>query len=177
MPQAMVSPLPRSQQRMRRVVGLTTRTNSVFTRSGKISAFSGASGVGKSTLLNRIFPTLGLETGDLSHRIERGKNTTRSVELYPLSEETDGGYLADTPGFTMLDFERFDFFGKDDLFDTFREFRRFSGNCRYTKCTHTKEEGCAVLEAVKVGEIPKSRHQSYTQLYEVLKSKNAWKKG
>lgn len=144
--------------------------------AGRIAAFSGASGVGKSTLLNRIFPELELETGDLSHRIERGKNTTRSVELYPLGDSEQDGYLADTPGFTMLDFERFDFFGKEDLFGTFREFRRFEGDCRYKKCTHTKEDGCAVLEAVRAGEIPKSRHESYRQLYDVLKSKNVWKK-
>ncbi len=114
----------------------------------KIAAFSGASGVGKSTLLNRLFPNLNLETGDLSHRIERGKNTTRSVELYPLSEDVDCGYLADTPGFTMLDFERFDFMGKEDLAGTFREFAPYIGACRYKKCTHTKEEGCAIIEAV-----------------------------
>ena len=144
--------------------------------AGRIAAFSGASGVGKSTLLNRIFPELELETGDLSHRIERGKNTTRSVELYPLGDSEQDGYLADTPGFTMLDFERFDFFGKEDLFGTFREFRRLEGDCRYKKCTHTKEDGCAVLEAVRAGEIPKSRHESYRQLYDVLKSKNVWKK-
>ncbi len=143
---------------------------------GRIAAFSGASGVGKSTLLNRIFPHLNLETGDLSHRIERGKNTTRSVELYPLGDTEADGYLADTPGFTMLDFERFDFFEKEDLFGTFREFRPFEGCCRYKKCTHTKEEGCAVLAAVRAGEIPRSRHESYQQLYDVLKSKTAWKK-
>ena len=144
--------------------------------NGKISAFSGASGVGKSTLLNRIFPHLNLETGDISHKIERGKNTTRTVELYPISKEADGGYLADTPGFTMLDFERFDFFGKDDLLDTFREFTPFVGECRYKKCTHTKEEGCAILEAVKGGEIPLSRHRSYLHLYDILKQKKAWEK-
>ena len=82
---------------------------------GRIAAFSGASGVGKSTMLNGLFPSLSLETGEISHRIERGKNTTRYVELYPLSDAPDCGFLADTPGFTMLDFERFDFFDKDDL--------------------------------------------------------------
>ena len=116
--------------------------------SGKIAAFSGASGVGKSTLLNNIFPDLGLETGDISHRIERGKNTTRYVELYPLDSTPSCGYLADTPGFTMLDFERFDFFGKEDLVSTFREFHSYVGACRYKKCTHTTEEGCAILQAV-----------------------------
>ncbi|MBR2926885.1 MAG: ribosome small subunit-dependent GTPase A [Clostridia bacterium] len=141
---------------------------------GKIAAFSGASGVGKSTLLNRLFPSLGLEMGEISHRIERGKNTTRSVELYPITDGEDCGYLADTPGFTMLDFERFDFFEKDELVDTFREFAPYIGNCRYKKCTHTKEEGCAILEAVKHGEIAPSRHKSFLSLYEVLKKKTKW---
>ena len=141
---------------------------------GRIAAFSGASGVGKSTLLNRLFPTLGLETGEISHRIERGKNTTRYVELYPLDTVADCGFLADTPGFTMLDFERFDFFDKEDLPLTFREFVPRIGTCRYTKCSHTKEEGCAIVEAVKRGEIARSRHQSFLSLYEVLKKKTKW---
>ena len=141
---------------------------------GKIAAFSGASGVGKSTMLNKLFPELSLETGEISRRIERGKNTTRCVELYPLSEEETCGFLADTPGFTMLDFERFDFFEKEDLPSTFREFLPHIGNCKYTKCSHTKEQGCAVLEAVKRGEISRSRHRSFAALYEVLGRKTKW---
>ena len=145
-------------------------------QKGRIAAFSGASGVGKSTLLNRIFPNLQLETGDLSHRIERGKNTTRTVELYPLSADADCGFLADTPGFTMLDFERFDFFAKEDLVSTFREFGAYVGQCKYRKCTHTKEEGCAILGAVAEGKIPKTRHRSYVSLFSVLKEKHDWDK-
>lgn len=143
---------------------------------GKIAALSGASGIGKSTLLNRLFPELHLETGNLSRKIERGKNTTRRVELYPVSSNTDCGYLADTPGFTLLDFERFNFFTKDDLPYTFREFGPYLSNwsCRYTKCSHTKEEGCAICEAVARGEIAKSRHASFCALYEVLKKKKEW---
>ena len=141
---------------------------------GTIAAFSGASGVGKSTLLNRLFPVLGLETGAISRRIERGKNTTRCVELYSLSEDPDGALLADTPGFTMLDFERFDFFEKEDLPSTFREFAPYVGACRYTKCSHTKEEGCAILEAVKRRDISPSRHRSFVALYEVLRKKTKW---
>ena len=140
--------------------------------AGRISAFSGASGVGKSTLLNRLFPTLSLETGEISARIERGKNTTRRVELYPL--EGEDVYLADTPGFTMLDFERFDFFDKEDLPLTFREFLPYIGECRYTKCSHTKEDGCAILAAVREGKIARTRHQSFVSLYEVLKKKTKW---
>ncbi len=141
---------------------------------GRIAAFSGASGVGKSTLLNRLFPELHLETGEISRRIERGKNTTRCVELYPLCEGEGCGYLADTPGFTMLDFERFDFFDKDDLPLTFREFVPHIGSCRYTKCSHTKEEGCAIVDAVRAGRIAKTRHQSFLSLYDVLKKKTKW---
>ena len=143
-------------------------------KNGTVAAFSGASGVGKSTLLNRLFPNLQLQTGEISRRIERGKNTTRVTELYPLTSEDDCGYLADTPGFTMLDFERFDFFEKEDLPLTFREFSPYIGECRYTKCSHTKEEGCAILAAVKDGTIPKSRHASFLSLYEVLKKKTKW---
>jgi len=141
---------------------------------GKVAAFSGASGVGKSTMLNELFPNLQLETGEISRRIERGKNTTRHVELYPLSDGADCGFLADTPGFTMLDFERFDFFEKEDLPLTFREFVPYIGECRYTKCSHTKEDGCAILAAVRTGEIARSRHQSFVSLYEVLKKKTKW---
>ena len=143
-------------------------------KNGTVAAFSGASGVGKSTLLNRLFPDLQLQTGEISRRIERGKNTTRVTELYPLTEENNCGYLADTPGFTMLDFERFDFFEKEDLPLTFREFSPYIGECRYTKCSHTKEEGCAILAAVKSGVIAASRHQSFLSLYEVLKKKTKW---
>ena len=150
------------------------RQISELLKGGRTGAFSGASGVGKSTLLNRLYPHLSLETGELSQRIGRGKNTTRHVELYPISDSPDAGYLADTPGFTMLDFERFDFFALEDLPTTFREFVPYIGECRYTKCSHTKEEGCAILAAVKSGEIPKSRHQSFLEIYEVLKKKTKW---
>ena len=144
--------------------------------AGKLACLAGASGIGKSTLLNKLFPELHLETGDLSQKIARGKNTTRRVELYPISEDSDCGYLADTPGFTLLDFERFDFFSKDDLPYTFREFAPYLAkwSCRYTKCSHTKEEGCAIVDAVKRGEISKSRHASFCALYEVLKKKKEW---
>lgn len=144
--------------------------------AGKTAAFSGASGVGKSTLMNLLFPNLKLETGDISHKIERGKHTTRSVDLY--EAELDGGilYIADTPGFSMLDFKQFDFFDKEALPYTFREFDDYIGECRYTKCTHTKEDGCAILEAIREGKIAKSRHESFLELYEVLKNKKEWDK-
>ncbi len=148
---------------------------------GKISTVAGVSGAGKSTLLNTLFPTLALETGGLSQRIERGKNTTRHTELFPLSvllgcqaPNGEEGYLADTPGFSLIDFTRFDFYGKEDLPYTFREFVPYLGKCRYTKCTHTKEDGCAILEAVKSGAIPPERHASFTEIYRDLKDKHAW---
>ncbi len=138
---------------------------------GKNACFAGASGVGKSTLMNRLFPHLSLQTGKISRKIERGRHTTRSVKLY----EVYGGYLADTPGFSMLDFLRFDFFSLGDLPATFPEFAPFYGGCRYADCTHTKEEECAVALAVKAGKIPPSRKESYRSLYDTLKSKRAYK--
>ena len=144
--------------------------------AGKTAAFSGASGVGKSTLMNLLFPNLNLQTGTISQKIERGRHTTRSVDLY--ETELDGGslFIADTPGFSMLDFKQFDFFDKDALPYTFREFDDYIGDCRYTKCTHTKEEGCAILDAVREGRIAKSRHDSFLELYDVLKNKKEWDK-
>lgn len=144
--------------------------------SGKIAAFAGASGVGKSTLLNRLFPHLALSTSEISRKIERGRHTTRQVELFALSEGENCGYIADTPGFSMLDFERFDFMDCEDLPLAMREFVDRIGQCRYTKCSHTKEEGCAIVDAVRRGEIPKSRHESFCELHTILKTKKKWDK-
>ena len=143
---------------------------------GKTAAFAGASGIGKSTLLNALFPNLSLTTNTISVKIQRGRHTTRHVELYPIKDSDDTGYIADTPGFSLLDFERFNFFDKEDLAYNMREFRDYIGECRYTKCSHTKEEGCAILEAVKNGEISKSRHDSFLEIYAALKNKNKWDK-
>lgn len=143
----------------------------------KLAAFAGASGIGKSTLLNRLFPTLSLSTSEISQKIQRGKHTTRKVEIFSILDENNPincGYIADTPGFSMLDFERFDFFEKEDLVYTMRDFAPFVGSCKYTKCSHTKEEGCAILQALKDGVIVKSRHESYCELYDVLKTKKKW---
>ena len=139
---------------------------------GRIAAFSGASGVGKSTLLNALYPSLSLTTGEISSKIERGKHTTRRVELYAL----ENGFVADTPGFSMLDFVRFDFFTREDLPYVMREFLPYLGQCRYTKCTHTKEEGCAILKAIGMGEIAPSRHRGFLAMYEALKNKHEWSK-
>ncbi len=138
-----------------------------------VMAMAGASGVGKSTLLNKLFPTLELSTGGVSRKTERGRHTTRAVTLYSVGE---GLFFADTPGFSMLDFERFDFFELEDLPLAFREINERIGECRYTKCTHLREDGCAIVDAVKRGEIAKSRHESYVSLYEILKNKHKWDK-
>ncbi|MBQ9134022.1 MAG: ribosome small subunit-dependent GTPase A [Clostridia bacterium] len=139
---------------------------------GKTAAFAGASGIGKSTLLNALFPELGLATGGISERIARGKHTTRHVELFSAL----GGMVADTPGFSMLDFMRFDFMTAEDLPYAFPEIEPYLGRCRYTKCTHLCEDGCAIVEAVQNGEIEPSRHESYVELYNILKDKKEWKK-
>ena len=144
------------------------------TLPSKTAAFAGASGIGKSTLMNALFPHLSLVTSEISRKIERGRHTTREVELFALSDALDSGYLADTPGFSMLDFERFDFFSLEDLPSAFREFAERIGECRYTKCSHTKEEGCAIVDAVRSGEIPSSRHESFLELYATLKAKKKW---
>lgn len=138
-----------------------------------IMAMAGASGVGKSTLLNRLFPTLDLSTGGVSRKTERGRHTTRAVTLYDIGE---GLFLADTPGFSMLDFERFDFFELEDLPLAFKEINERIGECRYTKCTHLREDGCAIVEAVRRGEVAQSRHESYISLYGILKNKHKWDK-
>lgn len=140
---------------------------------GRIAAFAGASGVGKSTLMNKLFPDLVLDTGDVSRKTARGRHTTRAVNLFPIGENA---FLADTPGFSMLDFERFDFFDLEDLPLCFPEINERIGRCKYTKCTHRKEEGCAIVEAVKNGEIAKTRHESYILLYDILKNKHKWDK-
>ena len=145
--------------------------------AGKIAAFAGASGVGKSSLLSRLFPERSIETGEISQKIERGKNTTRHVELFDYECDGGIGYIADTPGFSLLDFVRFDFFDKEQLPMTMREFRAHLGECRFKKCTHTKEDGCAILEAVKRGEISPTRHESFLEMYNSLKDKHDWKKG
>lgn len=141
---------------------------------GSIVAFAGASGVGKSTLLNRLFPHLCLHTGEVSQKIMRGKHTTRRVDLF-CAENKDGKpfFLADTPGFSLLDFTAFDFFALEDLFDSFPDFAPYAGLCRYSDCTHTGEgpEECAIAKAVREEKVASSRQESYRTLYRILKEK------
>lgn len=137
----------------------------------RVSAFAGNSGVGKSSLLNRIDSRFGAETGSISDRIQRGRHTTRHVELWPLE---GGGYLADTPGFSSFDTEQMDLVLAEDLQYTFPEFAPYLGQCKFTGCAHIKEKGCAVLEAVVQGKIAASRHKSYEKLYESVKDIKKW---
>lgn len=137
---------------------------------GKTSAFTGNTGVGKSSLLNAIDCRLALATGETSRKLGRGKHTTRHCELFKVG----GGYVADTPGFSSLDFERCETILKDDLFDCFREFRPYFGMCRFSTCAHINEKGCAVCEAVNNGKITESRHSSYVQMYNDVKNIKEW---
>ena len=141
--------------------------------AGKLNAFTGNSGVGKSSVLNALVPGLQLPVGEVSKALGRGRHTTRHVELFPL----DGGtYVIDTPGFSSFDTEEMDLELKEHLPETFPEFAPYVGECRFTGCTHTKEKGCRVLQAVKDGDIPASRHKSYLRLFDELKDVQAWQK-
>ena len=139
--------------------------------SGKISAFTGNSGAGKSTLLNAVDPSLGLATGEISRKLGRGRHTTRHAELYKLE---GGGYIADTPGFSTFETNRYDIIRKEELAGCFREFAEFTDSCRFRDCSHTCEKGCAVVEAVEQGKIPKKRHESYCTMYEEAKQLKEW---
>ena len=138
-----------------------------------VCAFTGNTGVGKSTLLNNIFPELELETGETSKKLGRGKHTTRHCELF----KTNGGYIADTPGFSSLDFERCEKILKEDLPYCFREFEPYLDLCRFnTNCSHVNDKGCAVVEALHEGKISKSRHESYVMMYNEVKDIKEWQK-
>lgn len=136
-----------------------------------VCAFSGNSGVGKSSILNAIFPKLQLKTGEVSDKLGRGRHTTRHTELFFVG---DGAYVVDTPGFSTVE-------AQEDLYDfklalpeCFPDFSEYLGCCKFTSCSHTTEKGCAVIEAVKDGNIQKSRHQSYIALSSELKDVTAW---
>lgn len=139
------------------------------TLAGKINAFTGNSGVGKSSILNAL-SDFHIETGDVSSKLGRGRHTTRHVELYKL---LNGAIIADTPGFAAFDFEE-EFGGKEELQYAFREFKPYLGSCRYRDCAHIKEQGCKVLEALSEDKIFKSRHSSYVRLYEVAAQIKEW---
>lgn len=140
---------------------------------GGITAFCGNSGAGKSSLMNGLYPELNLATGEISKKLGRGRHTTRHVELFSLGQDT---YVIDTPGFASFDTQELDLELKKHLPETFPEFAPYVGGCRFVGCSHTKEKGCAVLEAVHQGKIPRSRHASYLRLYNELKDLKAWDK-
>ena len=138
---------------------------------GKVSALTGNSGVGKSSILNALEPDFAIAVGEVSKKLGRGRHTTRHVELF---ETSDGAVIADTPGFASFDTESAGLSRAADLQYAFRDFEPFIGDCRYTGCTHVRESGCAVLAAVKSGRIEKSRHESYVRLYDKLKEHKDW---
>lgn len=139
--------------------------------TGKLTAFTGNSGVGKSSILNRLAPELKLETGEVSEKLGRGRHTTRHVELFPLGENT---YVADTPGFSSFDTDQMELILKENLQYAFPDFGRFLGKCRFDDCSHRKEPDCAVRSAVEAGEIEGSRYESYLRLYEKSSQIKAW---
>ena len=139
---------------------------------GKCVAFTGNSGVGKSSLLNALEPALALETGEVSAHLGRGRHTTRHIELY----DVGGTWIADTPGFSSFDLTQMQLLRKEELHSCFPEFRPLIGRCRFDDCAHLREPGCAVLEALREGKIAPSRHESYRKLYELISSQNDWER-
>ena len=138
---------------------------------GKLVAFTGNSGVGKSSILNRLCPELNLPVGEVSEKLGRGRHTTRHVELYHLGEET---YVADTPGFSSFDTDQMDVMLKENLQYAFPDFGRYIGSCQFHDCSHRKEPGCAVTAALAAGEIEASRYDSYLKLYEKASQIKLW---
>ena len=138
---------------------------------GKLTAFTGNSGVGKSSILNRLCPELQLPTGEVSEKLGRGRHTTRHVELYSLGEDT---YVADTPGFSSFDTDQMDVILKENLQYAFPDFGKFIGQCRFDDCSHRKEPGCAVRAALEAGQIGPTRYDSYLRLYEKASQSNLW---
>ena len=141
--------------------------------AGKLNAFTGNSGVGKSSILNSLDPAFSLPVGEVSKALGRGRHTTRHVEMFSLGNDT---YVIDTPGFSSFDTEELNLELKQRLPETFPEFEPYVDECRFVGCRHVKEKGCAVLQAVKDGKIPRVRHASYVRLFEELKDVNEWDK-
>lgn len=139
--------------------------------AGKTVVFTGNSGVGKSSVLNRLAPDLQLAVGEVSHKLGRGRHTTRHVELYKL---TDGTYVADTPGFASFDTDQMEMILKENLQYAFTDFAPYLGKCQFHDCAHVAEPGCAVRSAVEDGKIARSRYDSYCKLYEKAKEIRLW---
>ena len=138
---------------------------------GKLTAFTGNSGVGKSSILNRLCPQLRLPVGEVSEKLGRGRHTTRHVELYKLGEDT---YVADTPGFSSFDTDQMEVILKENLQFAFPDFGRYIGTCQFHDCSHRKEPGCAVTKAVGEGLIEPTRYDSYLKLYEKAAQIKQW---
>ena len=138
---------------------------------GKLVAFTGNTGVGKSSMLNRLCPQLQLATGEVSEKLGRGRHTTRHVELFRLAEDT---YVADTPGFASFDTEQMDVILKENLQYAFSDFAPFMGQCQFHDCSHRAEPGCRIRQAVEDGEIERSRYDSYLRLYEKSSQIKLW---
>ena len=138
---------------------------------GKLAAFTGNSGVGKSSVLNRLCPELKLPTGEVSEKLGRGRHTTRHVELYALGDDI---LVADTPGFSSFDTDQMEVILKENLQYAFPDFGDFLGHCQFRDCTHRKEPGCAVTAAVASGDIEKTRYDSYLRLYEKASQIKEW---
>ena len=138
---------------------------------GKLTAFTGNSGVGKSSILNRLCPELALPTGEVSEKLGRGRHTTRHVELYRLEEDT---YVADTPGFSSFDTDQMDVILKENLQYAFPDFGLYIGKCQFHDCSHRKEPGCAVTAALAAGELEPTRYDSYLRLYEKSSQIKLW---
>lgn len=140
---------------------------------GKVNVFTGNSGVGKSSILNQLCPSLSLPTGSVSDKLGRGRHTTRHVELYDLGYET---YVADTPGFASFEVDLIEPIRCQDLQYAFREFQPYLGTCRFQDCAHLKEPDCSILQALQEGKIAPERHQSYARLYESARRIPEWQK-
>jgi ribosome biogenesis GTPase len=138
---------------------------------GKLTAFTGNSGVGKSSILNRLCPELALPIGEVSEKLGRGRHTTRHVELYAIGEDT---FVADTPGFSSFDTDQMDVILKENLQYAFPDFGRYLGQCQFHDCSHRKEPGCAVTAAVASGDLEATRYDSYLRLYEKASQVKLW---
>ena len=138
---------------------------------GKLTAFTGNTGVGKSSMLNALCPELKLATGEVSEKLGRGRHTTRHVELFCLDDET---FVMDTPGFSSFDTEQMDIILKENLQYAFPDFGAYIGKCQFHDCSHRTEPGCAIREALVEGKIEKTRYDSYLRLYEKSSQFKPW---